>query len=98
MQHGDRDDEGDVEPVGDVDMRFGTPHDRAEEHEQVGDPHDRQPEISIPFRFGVFLGLRYAEQVSGAGNENEEIVAEHDEPRSDISDQPRATGSLYDVE
>ena len=98
MQHRDGDDEGEIEPVGDVDVRLGAPHDGAEEDQQIGHPDDGQPEIGVPFRLGVFLRLRDAEQIAGAGDDDEEIVAEHDEPRRQIADEPRARGALHDVE
>ena len=71
---------------------------RAEKDQEIGDPDDRQPEIGIPLRLGVFLRLRDAEQIAGAGDHDEEIVAEHDEPRRDVADEARATGALHHVE
>ena len=98
MQHRDGEDEGEIEPVGDVDVRLGAPHDGAEEHQEIRHPHDGQPEIGVPFRLGVFLRLRDAEQIAGAGDDDEEIVAEHDEPRRQIAGEPRAAGALHDIE
>ena len=52
MQHRDRQDEGEIEPVGDVDVRLLAAHQRAEEHQQIGDPDDGQPQVgrTIPAR------------------------------------------------
>ncbi|MFK4665430.1 hypothetical protein ABIF76_006284 [Bradyrhizobium ottawaense] len=98
MQHRDRHDEGEIEPVRDEDVRFLALDDRAEEDEQIGHPDDRQPQIGIPFRLGIFLRLGDAEQIAGAGDENEEIVAHHDEPGREVAGEARAAGLLHHVE
>ena len=54
VQHRDGDDEGEIEPVGDIDVRFLALPERAQEGEQVADPDDGQPDIGIPFRLGIF--------------------------------------------
>ena len=98
MQHRDGQDEGEIEPVGDIDVRLGAPHDGAEEDQQIDDPDDGQPEIGVPFRLGIFLRLGDAEQIAGAGDHDEEIVAEHHEPRREIAGEPRPAGALHDIE
>ncbi len=98
MQHRNGQDEGEIEPVGDVDVRLAPPHDGAEKDEKVDDPHHREPEICVPFRLGIFLALGDAEQISGAGNDNEEVVAQHDEPGRDVAGKPGAAGALHDIE
>ena len=98
MEHRDGDDEGQIEPVGDEDVRFLALHQRHQEHQEISDPDDRQPEIGIPLGLGVFLRLRYAKEVAGAGNENEEIVAQHDEPWRQIAGETNPAGLLHDVE
>ena len=98
MQHRDGEDESEIEPVGDVDVRLGAPHDGAKKDQEIDHPHDRQEQVGVPFRLGIFLGLRNAEQIAGAGNDDEEIVAEHDKPRRDLAGQPRAAGALHDIE
>ncbi len=98
VQHRDGDDEGEIEPVGDVDVRLLAPHDGAEIDQQIDDPDDGQPEVGVPFRLGIFLRLGDAEQIAGAGDDDEEVVAEHDEPGRDVAGQPRARGALHDIE
>ena len=98
MQHRDREDEGEVEPVGDENMRLLAAEDRAEEHQKVDDPDDRQPEVGVPLGLRIFLALGDAEQIAGAGDEDEEIVAEDDEPGREIAGQARSAGALYDIE
>ena len=98
MQHRDGQDEGEIEPVGDVDVRLGAPHDGAEKNQEVDDPDDGEPQVGVPLRLGVFLGLGDAEQIAGAGNDDEEIVAEHDEPRRDVAGETGAAGPLHHVE
>jgi 23S rRNA (cytosine1962-C5)-methyltransferase len=55
VQHRDGDDERQIEPVRDVDMLFLALPDRAEEDEEVDHPDQREPEIGVPRRLGVFL-------------------------------------------
>ena len=98
MQHRDREDEGEIEPVGDVDVRLAAPHDGAEKDQEVDDPDDREPQIGVPFRLGIFLRLGDAEQIAGAGDDDEEIVAEHHEPGRDVAGEARAAGALHHVE
>jgi 23S rRNA (cytosine1962-C5)-methyltransferase len=57
VQHRDGDDEGQIEPVGHIDMRLFALPDRAEEDEKVATQTMRQPEVCIPFRLGVFLAI-----------------------------------------
>ncbi len=98
MQDGDGQDEAEIKPVRHIDMRLLALHHRAEEDQQVDDPDDGQPEVGIPFRLGVFLALRDAEQIAGAGDDDEEVVAEDDEPGRERASQPRPAGALHDVE
>ena len=98
MKHGDGDDEGEIEPVGDEDVRLFALDDRHQEHQQIGHPDDRQPQIRVPFRLGIFLGLRHAEQIAGAGDQNEEVIADDDEPGREIARETHAAGLLNDIE
>lgn len=98
MKHRDSDDEGEVEPVGDKDVRLLALHQRHQEHQEIGDPDDRQPEVRVPLRLGIFLGLRNSEQIAGAGDQDEEIVAEHDKPGREVACEANTAGFLDDVE
>ena len=98
MQHGDGDDEGEVEPVGHVDVRFLALHERAEEHQEIGDPDDGEPEIDIPFGLGIFAALGDAEQIAGGGQDDEQLVAPEHEPGEIAEGQLRAAGALDDIE
>ena len=98
MQHRDGDDEGEIEPVGDEDVRFLALDQRHQEHQQISHPDDRQPESAYHSGSAYSLRLRDAEQIAGAGDQDEEIVAEHDEPRRQIAGEPRAAGLLHDIE
>ena len=70
----------------------------AQEHDQIDDPDQRQPQVGVPFRLSVFLALCDAEYVAGAGNGDEQLIAPNDEPRRPSSSQPRAAGTLHDIE
>ena len=98
MQDRDGENESEVEPVGDIDVRLGAPHNGAEIDQQIHDPHDGKPKIGIPFGLGVFLRLGNTEQIAGAGDHNKEIVAEHHEPRREIAHEPRPAGPLHHIE
>ena len=98
MQHGDRQDEGEIEPVGHEDVGLLAAEDGAEEHQQIGDPDDRQPDVGVPFGLGVFLALGDAEQVARPGDQDEEVVAEDDEPRREVAGEAGPAGALHDVE
>ena len=87
-----------VEPVGDVDVRFLALQDRAEEDDQIGDPDDRQPEIDVPFGLGIFAALGDAEQVAGRRHDDEQLVAPEHEPGEVAAEQAGAAGALHDVE
>jgi hypothetical protein len=80
VQHRDRDDEGEVEPVGHVDVGFLALHQGAEE-----DQRGRRPtrwsatgRHTIPARHIPCLGD--AEQIAGGRQHDEELVAPEDEP------------------
>ncbi len=98
MQHRDGHDEGQVEPVRDVDVLFAALEQRSHEHDKVGHPDDGQPQIDIPFRLGIFLGLRGAEDVAGRRQHDEEVVAPEHEPGEAAAPQPRRRGALHHVE
>ncbi len=98
VKHRDREDEGEIEPVRDEDVRFLALDQRHQEHQQIGHPDDGQPQIGIPFGLGIFLRLRDPEQIAGASDQNEEIVADHDEPRREIAGETYPAGLLNDIE
>ena len=98
MQHGDGEDEGEIEPVRHEDVRFLALHERDQEHQQIGHPDDGQPQVGVPFGLGVFLALGYPEQVAGARDQDEEIVAKHHEPRRQIAGEAHSARLLDDVE
>ena len=70
MQHRDRQDEGEIEPVRHEDVGLLAAEDGAEEHQQIGDPDDGEPQVGVPFRLGVFLALGDAEQVACSGDQD----------------------------
>ena len=98
MQDSDGEDEGEIEPIGDVNVRLGAPDDCSEEDQQVGDPDHGQPKVGVPFGLGIFLRLCDTEQIAGASDEDEEVVAEHDEPGCEVAGEPGAAGPLHHVE
>ena len=61
MQHSDGYDEGQIEPVGDIDMPFFAFEDGAHEDREIRQPNDGQPDINVPFRLRVFFGLGRAQ-------------------------------------
>ena len=98
VQHGHGDNEGQEEPVRHIDMRLFALNDRSQEHSQIGQPDDGQPQVDIPLRFSVFLGLRAAKNVARRGQHDEQVVPPEHEPREIAAPQARGTCALYDVE
>ena len=80
VQDGHDQNKGHVIPVRHIDMRLLAPNQRAQVDDEIGHPNNDQPDIGVPFRFGVFLRLRDAHQVAGRGDDAEQIVAEQNEP------------------
>jgi hypothetical protein len=69
VQQRDREDEGAEEPVRDVDVRrLARFDDRAEEHDRVGHPDERDQDVDRPFELGVFLAARVAERKRDAAS------------------------------
>ena len=98
MKHRDGDDEGQEEPVRDVDMLFLPVEDRPEIDGKKCHPDERQPDVNVPFWFGVLLGLRGAEEITGRRQDNEQVVAPEHEPGEIASPKPCGRGALDDVE
>ena len=98
VQHGNCDDEGEIKPVGHIDMRLTALPQGAQEHQQVNHPHDGEPEVDVPLRFRVFLRLGDAKHIAGRRQHDEELIAPEHEPRRDVARQPRLAGALDHVE
>ena len=79
-------------------MRLRAARECHEIDEQIDHPDHDEPEDRVPFRLGIFMPARDAEQIARARDENEEIVAEHDEPWREIAGDARAARALHDVE
>ena len=98
VQHRDRDDKREIEPVGDINMRFLAAREGRHENQKIGHPDECEPDIHVPFRLGIFLGLRDPEEISGCGEDEEQLVAPEHEPRRDIAGETGPAGTLYNVE
>ena len=97
MQHRHGDDEREVEPVGHIDMRFVTTHDRPDKHNQIADPDDGQPDIDVPFGLGILLASGNPHQIAGCRQHDEQLVTPEYEPGERRERQPRATSPLDDI-
>jgi 23S rRNA (cytosine1962-C5)-methyltransferase len=99
MQHRHGDDEGQIKPIGDVDVRILPPHQSPDEHDEVHDPDDREPEVDVPFRLGVLLRLRDAHHVARGGQDDEQLVApEQEVGERRPAEQGGARRPLHDIE
>ena len=98
VQHRHDQDERQVVPVGDVDVRFLAPRQRAQVDDEVGHPDDDQPEVGVPLGLGVLLRLGDAHHVAGDGEQAEQVVAEQHEQRAELVGHARPRGALHDVE
>ena len=79
-------------------MRLCPAGQRAEIEDEIGHPDHDEPQIGIPFRLGIFLGLGGAHEIAGHRPGAEEVVAKKHDPGADAVDQPCARGALQDVE
>ena len=97
VQHRHDQHERHVVPVGDVDVRFLAPHQRAQVDDEIGHPDDEQHEVGVPLGLGVLLRLGDAHQVAGDGEQAEQVVAEEHEQRAELVGNARPRGALHDV-
>ena len=97
MQHRHGQDERQIEPVGDIDMRFGPAQDREHVNRQIADPDNRQPDIDIPFRLGIFLALGDPHQIAGGGQHDEQLIPPEHETGEAGEGQPRPASTLDHV-
>ena len=79
-------------------MRLAPVDDGAEVDRQIGEPHDGQPDIDVPFWLGIFLGLGGAEQIARRGQHDEQVIAPEHEPAEIAAPEPHRAGALHDVE
>lgn len=98
MQDRHDQDEGHVVPVRHIDVRFLAAGQRADKDQEIDNPDNHQPEVGIPFRLRIFLGLGDAQEIAAGCNDAEEIVADQHEPGAQLVGQPGARRSLQDVE
>ena len=97
MQNGDRQDEGQEKPVGDIDVLFFAQHQSAKEVNQIYHPNNGQPKIGIPFRLSIFEPLGDTRQIAEASHKNEGLIAPEMNPGELVGKQSRPTGSLNDM-
>jgi hypothetical protein len=80
-------------------MRLPALHDRADEGQQIDHPDDRQPQVDVPFRLGVFLALGDAQNIARRRQNDEYLVADEQEIGDQrTAPQGRAAGALNDVQ
>ena len=97
VQHGDRDDEGREEPVGNVDVLDAAGGERAEEDDRVGHPDDGDGEVDRPLELGVFLAGRDAQRQRDRGGQDDQLPAPERERRERRREEPHMAGTLDDV-
>ena len=97
VQHGDGDDVGGEEPVGDVDVLDLADRQRAEEHDRVGHPDHGDQQVDRPLEFGIFLALRDAERQRDGREQDHQLPSPEGEGRELVGDQPHVAGALHDV-
>ena len=97
VQNRDRQDEGPVEPVGDVDVLDLALGDRAEEHDRVRHPYHGDQDVDRPLELGVFLALSDAERQRDGGGDDHRLPAPERERRELVGDEADLAGALYDI-
>src|SRR5215212_8542823 len=98
MQHRNRDDESEIKPVRHIDMGLPALEQRAEEHQEIGDPNEGEPDINVPLGLRVFARFGYTQEVAGGGKHDEKLVAPEHEPGEVAKGKARAAGALNDIE
>ncbi|KWV87911.1 hypothetical protein PFLmoz3_02295 [Pseudomonas fluorescens] len=97
MQNGHGDDERAEEPVTHIDVLGLAFHDRAEEHDGVGDPDDGDQDVDRPFQLGVFLGAGVAQWQADGGQQDHKLPAPEAERGDFRREQLRLAGALHRV-
>ena len=97
VQHRNGNDEGQVKPVGHVDMRLFALYDGAHEHRQIRHPNDGEPPIDIPFRLGIFFRLGCPQNIACRGQHDDQLETPKHEPSQVSAPQPRRAGALHHV-
>src|SRR3546814_8639562 len=82
--HRNDQDEGQVLPVGNVDVPLLAPRQGAQIEHQIGHPDNHQPDVGIPLRLGILLGLGDADEVPADRQYAEQVVAEDNQPRTEL--------------
>ncbi len=85
MQHRNRDDEGQIEPVRHIDMRLRTFKQRTDENGKIRDPDHGQPDIDEPFRFCIFTALGNPRDIADCGHHDEQLVAPENKRRKRLA-------------
>ncbi|MNF96834.1 hypothetical protein D3C84_796380 [compost metagenome] len=94
-RHGD--DERTEEPVTDIDVLGLALHDRAEEHDGVGDPDDGDQDVDRPFQFGIFLGAGVTQWQADRRQQDHQLPAPEAERGDFWCKQLGLAGALHRV-
>ncbi|MDT4777679.1 hypothetical protein FQZ97_98560 [compost metagenome] len=98
VQDRDGDDERTEEPVTDIDVLGLALHDRAEEHDGVGDPDNGDQDVDRPFQLGVFLGAGVAQRQADGRQQDHQLPAPETERGDFRRKQPGLAGALHRIE
>ena len=66
-------------------MRLLPLGERSDKDEEVDDPNNGEPQVDIPLRLRILLGLRDAEDVARSGKHNEKLISPEHEPGGPFS-------------
>ncbi|MPM57082.1 hypothetical protein SDC9_103900 [bioreactor metagenome] len=94
VQHGHREDERTVEPVGHVDVLDLADADRAEEHDGIGHPDQRDQDVDGPLQLGIFLAGGVAQRQRDGCSQDDQLPAPECEGGKRCAEQTRLTGAL----
>jgi hypothetical protein len=97
VQQRHRQDECAIEPVGHVDVPHLASGQRAEEHDGVGHPHQRDQDVDRPFELCIFLARGVAQRQGHCSRQNHQLPSPEREGRQRPGKQPRLTGALHRV-
>ncbi len=94
VQQGGRQNEGQIEPVGHIDVWLLAAHDGADEQYQIGDPHHLDQDIDRPFHFRVLARLGITQHIADISQHDDCHPAPKGEAGHAIRNQACLAGAL----
>ncbi len=75
-----------------MDVPFIAPDNGAQKNRQTGHPDQNKPEVRIPFRLCIFLGLGAPRHMAGGRQNDEKLITPEHEPGKIAAPEPHRRG------